>query len=260
MIEFIKSTAWPMERQPLFGSFHLIFLAVGLTAAFLCAFFLRKITDRQNRALLLTVGLFLLTTEIYKQLFWFYAITYEHYPFIIFPFHLCSVPMYLCILAAFLPEGKFRQAIYDFLASFCFVGGIISLAVDGGLLREYWTMTLHCLIWHLILVFIGLHFGMSGRTGGKFGFLRACAVFYTLAAAAFCINILMMDVSRGTIDMFFVGPAPMNVVVFSDIAKVTGRPIVSLIYLASITFAAWVSYLALTARKNGRGSRTKSLA
>ena len=167
--------------------------------------------------------------------------------------------MYLCPAAAFLREGKLRPAIYDFLASFCFVGGIISLAADGGLMREYWTMTLHSLTWHLILVFLGLYLGLSKRAGagGKRGFLRACAVFFTLAAAAFCVNAAMMDISRGTIDMFFVGPGPMNVVVYADIAKVTGRPLVTLIYLATITLAAWISYTALTYKPKRLGKHKK---
>lgn len=260
LIDFLKWTAWPMEPQPLFGTFHLTYLAAGLTLAFLGAFLLRGINERQNRTLLCAIGLFLFISEVYKQLFWLYAITYQDYPFIIFPFHLCSVPMYLCPVAAFLPAGRMRSALYDFMASFCFVGGIISLAADGGLLRNYWTMTFHSLNWHLILVFLGFYLGMSGRAGagGKRGFLRAAAVFYALAAVAFCINMAMMEVSRGTIDMFFVGPGSMNVVVYADIAKTTGRPVVTLLYLVTITLASWVSYIALTWRPRGKG-RNNSL-
>jgi uncharacterized membrane protein YwaF len=235
-----------MEQQPLFGVFHLVYLVVGFIVVIIAAFLLRKTTERQNRVLLLSIGLFLLVSEAYKQLFWFYAIGYADYPFIILPFHLCSIPLYLCIVLALVPEGRFRQAGYAFLASFCFVGGLISVTVDGGLLRDYWMMTFHSMNWHFILIFLGLYLGLSGRLGrSQWQFIGAVVMYLALALVAFLLNIALWDISKGTCDMFFVGPAPMNVVVFRDIGAVVGRPLVTALYVAVLTLASWASWLLL---------------
>ena len=247
MIDFINSTAWKMTPQPLFGAFHLTYMLIGLAVCFGAAFFLRKLGERGEKRMFFIIGICLFVSEIYKQLFWYYAIGYDEYPWIRLPFHLCSVPMYLLIVLPFLKNGKVKTALYDFLGTYCFAGGLISVVVDGGLLREYWTMTVHCLTWHLILVFVGLYLSLRGKISRKFkGFIGATIVYYIFAAAAFCLNCALWNVSNGICDMFFVGPAPMEVVIYRDIAKVTGRPVVTLIYLLTITFISLIFWFLLS--------------
>ena len=101
-MEFFQWTAWPMETPKPYGTFHLLFTFIGIPLVIFIAFLLRKLNDKQNRILLFCVGIFLLLTEVYKQLFYYFVIhggTY--YPLWILPFQLCSVPMYLCIICAF---------------------------------------------------------------------------------------------------------------------------------------------------------------
>jgi len=257
-VELIQKTAWPMDRQPLFGSFHITCLAIGFAAAIILAFLLRKTNERQNRRLFLVVGIALGLSEVYKQLFWYYGIGYVDYPFVIFPFHLCSMPLYVCLLLGFVRGEKIRQVLYDFLASYCFIGGLISVTVDAGLLRPYWVMTIHGMAWHFVLVFLGLYLGFSRRVGRrKGGFIRAAVLYLGLCAVAFCINLAFMEFSKGTIDMFFVGPGKMNVVVYKDIGEALGRPAVTAIYIATISLASWVAYKLLS-RRSRRKPTTKS--
>jgi uncharacterized membrane protein YwaF len=248
-----------MDKQALFGAFHISCLVIGLAAAVGLAFLLRNTNERQNRRVLLVIGIALALSEAYKQLFWFYAVGYDEYPFIIFPFHLCSMPMYVCLLFGLLRDGKAkgtRQLLYDFLASFCFIGGLISVTVDGGLLRPYWVLAIHGMAWHFVLVFLGLYLGFSRRVGRrKGGFIRATALYLGLCVAAFCVNLAFWELSKGTIDMFFVGPAKMNVVVYRDIGAALGRPFVTAVYLATITLASGAAYKLLSRRK-GRGRAT----
>jgi uncharacterized membrane protein YwaF len=247
IIEAIRGTAWRMEPQPLFGPFHLPYTVIGLLLCVLLAYLLRKTSERGHRVLLTSLGVLLVASEVYKQLFWHYAIGYTEYPWIILPFHLCSMPLYILPIVAWLPRGRVQQALYTFLASYCFAGGLISVVVDGGLLREYWTMTIHSLTWHLLLVFIGLYLGLSGRLDGRIrGFAKGAAVFGALALVAFLLNVALTDVSGGACDMFFVGPGPMNVAVYRDIAPVVGRPLTTLIYLLTLTLASYLCWLLAT--------------
>ena len=247
MENFVKSTAWKMAPQPLFGAFHLTYMLIGLAVCFGAALLLRNLGERGEKRLFFAIGLCLLVSEAYKQLFWYYAIGYDEYPWIRLPFHLCSVPMYLLLVLPFLKEGKVKTALYNFLGIYCFAGGFVSVVADGGLLREYWTMTIHCLSWHLILAFFGFYLCLHGKISRKFNcFVSATIVYYIFAAAAFCLNCALWDISKGACDMFFVGPAPMEVVVYRDIEKATGRPVVTLIYLLTITLISLAFWFLLS--------------
>ena len=247
MIEFIRSTALEMTPQKLFGAFHLTYILIGFAVCAGAALLLRNLGERGEKRMFLIIGLCLIVSEVYKQLFWYYAIGYDTYPWIRLPFHLCSIPMYLLPVLPFIKSGKFKTALYDFLGTYCFAGGLFSVVADGGLLREYWAMTIHCLTWHLILVFIGLYLSLRGKISRKFmGVVGATIVYYAFAAMAFCLNCALWNVSNGTCDMFFVGPAPMEVVVYRDIAKLTGRPVVTLIYLLTLTLVALVFWFLLS--------------
>lgn len=57
------------------------------------------------RRILLGVGLFLMFCEGYKLLFYYYVIGHGSFQWWVFPFQLCSIPMYLCV-AANLPTAK----------------------------------------------------------------------------------------------------------------------------------------------------------
>ncbi|MDR1183967.1 MAG: YwaF family protein, partial [Coriobacteriales bacterium] len=247
IIEALRATAWRMEPQPLFGAFHLTYTGIGLAICVLLAYLLRGMSERRHAVLLTSLGILLIISEVYKQLFWRYAIGYTEYPWIILPFHLCSMPLYILPIVAWLPKGRVREALYAFLASFCLAGGLISVLVDGGLLRDYWAMTVHSLTWHVLLVFVGLYLGLSGRLDdGIRGFARGAAVFCALALVAFLLNVALTDLSNGACDMFFVGPGPMNVAVYRDIAPVVGRPLTTLIYLLTLTIASYLCWLLAT--------------
>jgi uncharacterized membrane protein YwaF len=245
---FFHGIAWPMDVHPLFDSFHLAYLAIGLAAAFLGACLLRKTNERQHRILLFCIGFVLLLGEINKQLFCYFAVGYEEYPFILFPFHLCTIPMYTCLFLAFFPRARLRQAVLNFTAAFGFIGGLMSVTVDSGIMRPYWVLTLHGLNWHFSLIFIGLYLGLSGRvSGGRKGFAQATGVFLGFAAAALCINLALWNISKGTIDMFFIGPKQMKLPVYSAIENELGRLATSLIYIVTLVFAALLAYLLLNA-------------
>lgn len=237
--EWIKGTAVHMEVIPPFGAVHLTIVIAGTAVALLLALALRRTS---GRAVLLAVGLVLLLSEVYKQLFWYYAVGYALYPFRIFPFHPCSMPMYFCVPAALMREGRNRQTLVDFMACYCLIGGFASLFVPEGLTYSYLPLTIHAFAWHLMLTFLGLWLGLSGQVGRKGGFGGVFALYVGLCLAAFYINVGFWNASGGTIDMFFVGPAPMTVAVYSDIAAVIGRLPVTLFFMATYSLGAYAFF------------------
>ena len=240
----IRSTAWPMEKPPAYGTFHLTFTVVGFAVCILLAYLLRRTDEKGNRALLTALGVFLMLTEVYKQLFYYYHIGNGSYQWWIFPFQLCSVPMYLCVIAPWLKRGPVQQGMYGFMTTFNLLGGLMAFIEPSGIVHEYWTLTLHAFIWHMMLVFVGCYLLATGRGAKTMAEYRAAALtFVALCGIAFTINLLLRQVSGGSVNMFFVGPSNSSLLVFKQISQHFGWYVSTLLYIPTVCAGAFVVFL-----------------
>ena len=73
--------------------------------------YFRSLPDRAVDRILFCCGLFLSASELYKQLFLYYMINQGRYDWWYFPFQLCSLPMYFCLLLPFLPACRVKAAL-----------------------------------------------------------------------------------------------------------------------------------------------------
>ena len=241
---FINATAWSMERPAAYGTFHLSFTFIGLVLSFLFAWKLRKLGDKGNKILLMSCGIFLLVCEVYKQLFYYYHIGHREYQWWIFPFQLCSIPMYLSIIAPLLKPGKVQQGMYSFMMSFNLLGGLMAFIEPSGIVHEYWTLTLHAFVWHMSLVFIGLYLGFSNRGGKTMAdYKLAIITFMVLCVIAFAFNLALADVSNGSVNNFYIGPSLSPLAVFKDIAKNFGWYVCTILYISAVSLGAFVLFL-----------------
>jgi len=244
LCEWMAATAWTMEKPKAYGAFHLIFTFVGVVVCILLARKLRHVSERGNRIVLFSVGFFLVLTEIYKQLFYCYYIGNGSYQWWIFPFQLCSVPMYLCLFASVLKKGKIQSGMFCFMTTYNLLGGIMAFIEPSGIVHEYWTLTLHAFIWHMLLIFVGAYLIASGRFAKtKKEFLSATVVFLVLAVIAFSINLIFWDVSNGSINMFFVGPKNSSLAVFKQISEKFGWYVSTLLYVPTVCLGAFLVFL-----------------
>ena len=112
LMRFLEFTAKEMSPPKAYGTFHLLFWSIGLLLSFLIAFLLRKTKEKADKYLLFGIGIFLLLAEIYKQLFYTFYIGKGNYQFDRIPFQLCSMSMYLCLIAPWLKQGRLKQTLY----------------------------------------------------------------------------------------------------------------------------------------------------
>ena len=243
-----EATAWEMTPPPAYGTFHLSFTFIGIALCFLLGYKLRNVSERTNKIILFSTGAFLILTEIYKQLFYYFYMSnpegVNQYDWWIFPFQLCSVPMYLCIIAVFLKPGPVQNGIYGFMTTYNLLGGLMAFIEPSGITHGYWTLTLHAYLWHMSLIFIGVYLIMSGRCAKKRrDFFHAAVTFVVLCAVAFGINLIFWDASGGSINMFFVGPRNSSLAVFKDIAKNFGWYVSTALYIPAVTLGAFLLFL-----------------
>ena len=252
--DMLSNTAWRMEAPPLFGAFHLTaaLLAAAISAA-AAAFFARRIaaSGDKNRSLdrvLFASGLVLAALEIYKQLFLFYIVNGRAYDWWFFPFQLCSVPMYLCILLP-LVKGRLRSAFITFMNGYTFISACAALIYPEDILRSYLSLTIHGFLWHGILLFISLLIILTGAADvSARGLLRAACLFGCLCAIAVCINAAaepVMQTIRSThprithswTAMFYLNPyhiSPQPLV--GSVQKTAGIPAGLVLYAIVIIF------------------------
>ena len=260
--QILEATAWKMTPPSSYGVFHLSFTFIGIVVCILLAYHLRNLSERGHKIVLGCTGGFLILTEIYKQLFYVFYMSDHSYVWWIFPFQLCSVPMYLCIIAIFLKPGHFRNGIYGFMTTYNLLGGIMAFIEPSGINHEYWTLTLHAYIWHMLLIFIGFYLIASGHCAKtKKDYLHATVTFVGLCILAFCINLIFWDASGGTINMFYVGPRYSPLAIFKDISLNFGWYVSTALYIPTVMLGAFLVFLPVhiyTKKKKNKKSETKN--
>lgn len=275
--DLLQKTAWPMTPPAPWSAFHIIFSLAGLTFAGFLAKLLSdhcKSRDVQSQPecrfpgsdtahgpfrqtagiscpagvsvhshaclILWICGLILGASEVYKQLFIYEVVNQGRYDWWYFPFQLCSTPMYLCLAFPLLPAGLPRKTAASFLESFGLLGGVMALAEPSGLMHPYWTLTLHGLLWHILLVFIAFFCagsGLAGRTTRDF--LCTIPLFFVFCLIATAINVF----TGGKADMFYISPYyPITQVVFHQISLALGVVPGIAIYLMSTCAGAFLCY------------------
>ncbi len=237
----LEATAWRMDPPELFSAFHFAALLITAGAAFsFAAVFSKHFSIR----LLTCAGWILVFMELYKQLFIYFIVNDGAYDWWFFPFQLCSVPMYLCLLLP-LVKGRFRTAFLTFMADYTFVSASAALIYPEDMLRSYTALTVHGFLWHGILLFISLVIIMSGSAGTlRSGFTSATILFFMLCFIAIAVNItaahiIQPEAAHSYAAMFYMDPyhiSPQPVV--GTVQKSLGIPAGLALYSLSIVTAS----------------------
>ena len=240
---FFASIAWPMEPPPAYGAFHLLFTLIGFALCGFSAWKLRNVNSRTAGRILFFCGLFLTVSEVFKQFFYYFVMMDNRYSWGDFPFQLCSIPMYMCLIVPWLKPGRLQRGMYSFMVLYNLLGGAISFTEPSGLLHEYWFLTLHACIWHMLLVFVGLFICFSKRGGNlKSDYLDATRTFIALCGIAFSLNCFVQFGLGEEMNMFFVGPGNSPIVVFKQFSEWFGWYVNTPIYIFAVCLGAYIIF------------------
>lgn len=246
MKDILEKTAWPMNPPAPYSLFHIIFIAIGLSAVVYLAYDTsRKVKSTRVPILLFFCGLLLAATECWKQLFLYYIVNQQTYNWWYFPFQLCSLPMYFCLVLPFVSSKHKKTILYTFMQDFNLLGGIMALAEPSGLFHPYWFLTLHGLVWHLLLIYIGLVIAFSHLSDPSYmGFGRTLPLFFACCIIATIINRTAKPL--GQADMFYISPYyPSAQFVFHEIALKYGISIGNGVYVSATCLGGFIFHVIL---------------
>ena len=273
MKNWLQKTAWPMVPPVPYSAFHILFAVIGILCAVFLAWKLRRLKNKTYYQVLFLCGAILALSELYKQFFLYYIVSQGRYDWWYFPFQLCSIPMYLCLLLPLFRGNAFGRVLSTFVQDFGLLGGVMALAEPSGLFHSYWTLTLHGLLWHLMLIFISLFITFADRqspvtpaarshshdahtcdahTPGShpensrepllLSYLQMLPLFAVFCLIATFINTL----THGAADMFYISPYyPVTQIVFDKISLRLGTGIGIMIYLLSVCLGGFLCHLTL---------------
>ena len=248
IISFLKLTSWRMYKPHVFGFVHVYAFIIVVIVALLAAVRLRNASESRKLHILTTLGWIMVIMEIYKQLFYYYIVNDGAFDWWFFPFQLCSIPMYMCILLPFVKQNV-KSNMLTFMTGFTFVSALAALMYPEDMLRPYISLTAHGFIWHGMLFFISLLIGISGMADLTVkGYFKSVGLFLALAVIAILINIIAEPMARSSLvtgsypNMFYLSPFHMSNQPFVESVELAyGRPVAMAAYTAAIIVLAGVS-------------------
>lgn len=194
---------------------------------------------------LLICGLLLMVSEVLKEVFLFHI--YGQYSWSDFPFQLCSVPMYLCVLYYFLKKLWIEQ----FIMIYSLLGAAASFLVPAGSFSVYVFFTVHSLFWHAMLLFLGvfLIIRQPCESLRLRNFIPVGLAYLIFAGIAVLFNSLFFDISGGTMNLFFLGPGWPDMLILNELHENHGW-FISTAGMVSISEAAgFLLYLLISLSK-----------
>lgn len=207
IMDFLQSQ-W--QKPTLYGWQHLMFLAFMIVGIVVICLKCKNLTEKQFRITMIVMGSILIVLEILKQLNFAYdgETGLWQYEWKQFPFQFCSVPMYIMLMVGLLKDGKFRDFLCSFLATFGLFAGLIVMAYPSTVLSPIIFRFSQSMIHHTFMVLAGLVVVVSGRV--KFEHktvLKAISVFAVTVCMAFVINIIFHATGNtASFNMFYIGP------------------------------------------------------
>ena len=215
-----KFLSFEATEPKTFGIFHLISVVI---TAFLTTILCKKyklVSEKTERRIAFWVWIVLFIFESYKQFVYLFSLEDDvlsiSYGWVGFPFQLCSAPLYVLPLIAFLPSGKIREAFVAFYGTFVLLGGIAVLIYPGNVFVETLGINFHTMIWHGSQIFLGVYFNLRRMyTNRSFNvqkhFLSALPIFLSFVAVALALNIGMHQYFTANaldeeFNMFFISP------------------------------------------------------
>ena len=251
MLELLKDWLWYESGGPkVFGWYHFLWLGIMiLLSVVLCVLFARKHNSKTDKIVILSIGIFLVIFELFKQIF-IYSIEGE-YNWSDFPFQFCSIPMYFALSTLFLKKEKYKEEVYKFLASFGLLAGLAVMIYPLTVFHtEYMFILIHTMMWHSLMVVMGVYLVVARGYGKKikellfpsFLFVSVMVVAIICNIGTYIVYFSREDISFvGEFNLLYISPYYSNPIpILGNIKEMVSFPVFCIIYLLAFLIGVLV--------------------
>lgn len=243
-----------MEEPQAFGKFHLLCLSITFVTI-LCLYFLRnKYNERQLKFVIGIYGIVTLILEILKQLI--YSFNYDivnniinwDYPWYIFPFQLCTTPMYVTIICLFLKKSNLRTSLFSYLSFITIWGSIMTALMPDSCFVSTILVNIHTTWLHFGSLVVSIYLLMNKEVEIKRkNIINSILVLIIFIIIANVLNIFIYQsniLNGETFNMFYISPYfDSSLPIFVDIQKLVPYPIFLFIYIFALSLGAIFIYM-----------------
>ena len=210
----------PSETKPVaYGTFHFIWAIILALFLIIVIYNRKKHSEKKLKTILLIFSITSILFEIVKQLVVGFNIEpligvfYWSYNWSSFPFQFCSVPMYICLICAFLKKGKVRDFLLSYMVFFSIWGSIGTLVFPASFsyipLVNYHTMYLHCgslLISVYLIATKEIKNNFNNVLSGYIVFLFLVLIAQLLNIAVYNFGLLENSLNSPFMNLFAISP------------------------------------------------------
>lgn len=221
IIFFFKGTLPESAIPTCYGIYHICCIVICIAITVLLCVFKKDVKEKTYRKIVFIAWLIIFVLETIKQLS--QSISYDAdtnivswgYPWYLFPFQLCSSPLYLFFLIAVLKDGKVRDSIIAFTSTYVMFAGITVFAYPGNVFCATTYLDFQTMVHHGSQVVIGIYSLVyyRDRLNMKY-FLNGTPTFIVFIGIAIALNEIMPVVIKdlGYFDMFYISRRYRSVV------------------------------------------------
>jgi len=240
-----------MNEPTAFGWFHLLWIFLTIISIFILYKLKNRYSEKQLKTVLFIYGFVAFLLEIIKQIIW--SFNYENgivtwdYPWYIFPFQLCTTPIYVSLICAFLKDNKLRKSLLSYLSFVTILGGITTILMPDSCFVETIEVNIHTMWLHCGSLVVSIYLVMCKEVELNIKNLkRAIIVFLGFVLIAQFMNILVYHlniIGDGSFNMFYISPYfETDLPVFKQIQQNVPFIVYLLTYIIGISLGASIIY------------------
>lgn len=251
MLGFYKFLSWlsgTFEEAPgNYGWFHIMFLVIVIAATGLICHFFKNANDKTFRRIVMIAWIVMVIFEIYKEVIFAFHIDEEDlmkstwgYMWYAFPYQLCSTPLYILPIIAFLPDSNkvtywIRRACMYYIATFAFFGGFVVYVYPNDVFIKTIGICIQTMVHHGLQVVLGVYTAVYLRKNYKISEAwTGLCVFAALSLIAILLNETMIHIipEGNNFNMFYISRHfDCTLPILCDVYKAVSYPLFLAIYL-----------------------------
>lgn len=243
-----------MERPVAFGWFHLMWIGLVVISIFVLFLLRGKYSDKQLKRVLLVYGIIAFILELTKQVIWsfnydpFTMTKYWDYQWYSAPFQLCTMPIYISIIAAFLKKGKIRKSLLSFIAFYTILGSIATIIMPSSCFVETTLVNIHTMWLHCGSFVVSIYLLITNEVEISFKNLKLGFIIFIISIfIALLLDIILFKsgvIGSETFNMFYISPYFISTLpIFDVIQQSVPYFIFLLIYILVCTFGAVIIFM-----------------